>query len=87
MPEVVGGGYSEFWHCRRRYRVVKGGKASKKSTTTALNFLVRLMQNPEAKFEDVVKTAPSATTPVGANQDSPAPADSPRKFSPDDIDF
>ena len=51
---------------------------------TVLNVL---MQNPEARFEDVVKTAPSMTTPVGANHDSPAPVDSARKFTPDDLDF
>lgn len=26
LPDVVGGGYREFWHCRKRYRVVKGGR-------------------------------------------------------------
>ena len=38
LPEVVGGGYGAFWRCRRRYRVVKGGKASKKSSTAAIWF-------------------------------------------------
>lgn len=50
LAAVVGGGYSDFWTCRTRYRVLKGGKASKKSTTTALNFIVRLMQNPDANL-------------------------------------
>lgn len=50
LSAVVGGGYGEFWNCQKRYRVLKGGKASKKSTTTALNFLVRLMQNPDANL-------------------------------------
>ena len=50
LSAVVGGGYREFWHCKTRYRVLKGGKASKKSTTTALNYMVRLMQNPEANL-------------------------------------
>ncbi len=50
LAAVVGGGYREFWNSRRRYRVLKGGKASKKSTTTALNFIVRLMQYPEANL-------------------------------------
>ena len=36
---------------------------------TVLNVL---MQNPQARFEDVVKTAPSVTAPVGANHDAPA---------------
>ncbi len=50
LAQTVGGGYGEFWRCRTRYRVLKGGKASKKSTTTALNFLVRLMQTPDANL-------------------------------------
>lgn len=50
LAAVVGGGYGDFWNCRTRYRVLKGGKASKKSTTTALNFLVRLMQHPDANL-------------------------------------
>ncbi len=33
LPDIVGGGYGEFWRCRKRYRVVKGGKGSKKSST------------------------------------------------------
>ena len=44
LREAVGGGYDEFWRCRRRYRVVKGGKASKKSTTAALWFIANLMK-------------------------------------------
>ncbi len=50
LPLVVGGGYGDFWRCQTRYRVLKGGKASKKSTTTALNFLVRLMRYPDANL-------------------------------------
>ncbi len=50
LAAAVGGGYTEFWNSRRRYRVLKGGKASKKSTTAALNFIVRLMQYPDANL-------------------------------------
>lgn len=46
LAEIVGRGYRSFWHCRKRYRVVKGGKASKKSTTAALWFIVHLMKYP-----------------------------------------
>lgn len=46
LPEVVGKNYGEFWKCESRYRVLKGGKGSKKSTTTALNFIYRLMKYP-----------------------------------------
>ena len=50
ISEVVGGGYDSFWNSRKRYRVLKGGKGSKKSTTTALNLIVRLMKYPEANI-------------------------------------
>ena len=46
LSETVGGGYGRFWNDRSRYRVLKGGKASKKSTTAALNFIYRLMKYP-----------------------------------------
>ena len=44
ISEIVGQGYNEFWNSKKRYRVLKGGKASKKSTTTALNMIFRLMK-------------------------------------------
>lgn len=44
ISEIVGKGYDDFWNSKKRYRVLKGGKASKKSTTTALNFIFRLMK-------------------------------------------
>lgn len=44
LPQIVGGGYGDFWKSRKRYRIVKGGKGSKKSTTTALNFIFRMMK-------------------------------------------
>lgn len=50
LPEVVGGGYGAFWRCRRRYRVVKGGKASKKSSTAAIWFILHLMKMPGANL-------------------------------------
>lgn len=50
LAEVIGGGYRAFWNCRKRYRVVKGGKASKKSTTAALWFIVHLMKYPQANL-------------------------------------
>ncbi len=44
ISEIVGGGYDEFWNCKKRYRILKGGKASKKSATTALNLIWRIMK-------------------------------------------
>lgn len=48
LKKVVGGGYTNFWRFQGRYRVVKGGRGSKKSTTTALNTIYRMMQFPLA---------------------------------------
>ena len=48
LSNVVGGGYADFWHFKGRYRVCKGSRASKKSKTTALNIIVRMMQYPQA---------------------------------------
>lgn len=50
LSEIVGGGYGSFWNSRKRYRVLKGGKGSKKSTTTALNMIYRLMKYPESNI-------------------------------------
>lgn len=50
IADVVGRGYKAFWNTRARYRVLKGGKASKKSTTTALWFIFHLMKYPQANL-------------------------------------
>ena len=50
LPQVVGRGYRAFWDCKKRYRVVKGGKASKKSSTTALWYIVHMMKYPDANL-------------------------------------
>lgn len=50
IPDIVGGGYRQFWDCRKRYRVVKGGKASKKSSTAALWYILHLMKYPGANL-------------------------------------
>lgn len=41
--ELVGKGYREFWNFKGRYRLVKGGRGSKKSTTTALWYIYHMM--------------------------------------------
>ncbi|MGE6896831.1 PBSX family phage terminase large subunit [Priestia flexa] len=48
--ELIGQGYNRFWHNRNFYRVVKGSRGSKKSKTTALNFIYRLMKYPWANL-------------------------------------
>lgn len=50
LPDIVGGGYGDFWRFRGRYRVCKGSRASKKSKTTALWFIVNLMKHPAANL-------------------------------------
>ncbi len=50
LSELVGGSYGEFWNDKSRYRVLKGGKGSKKSTTCALNFITRLMKYPDSNL-------------------------------------
>lgn len=44
LKEIVGGGYEEFWKFRGRYRVVKGGRGSKKSCTASLWFISSMMR-------------------------------------------
>lgn len=48
LPEVIGKGYGTYWNYKGRYRVVKGSRASKKSTTTALNMIYRIMTYPDS---------------------------------------
>lgn len=48
LAEEVGKGYGEFWRCRKRYRIVKGGRGSKKSCTMALWLITNMMKMPLA---------------------------------------
>lgn len=56
LPEIVGKGYRDFWHFKGRYRALKGSRASKKSATTALNYIHNLMKYPDANLLVVRKT-------------------------------
>ena len=56
LPAVVGKGYGAFWRTKARYRVLKGGKASKKSSTTALWYIVHLMRYRDANLLVVRRT-------------------------------
>ena len=51
LPEVVGRGYGTFWNFKGRYRVCKGSRASKKSKTTALNLICRIMNRQKKKYQ------------------------------------
>lgn len=48
LPEIIGKGYGTYWNYKGRYRAVKGSRASKKSTTTALNMIYRIMTYPNS---------------------------------------
>lgn len=50
LQDVVGKGYKEYWNFKGRYRCCKGSRASKKSKTTALNFIYRIMKYPQANL-------------------------------------
>lgn len=50
LPEYVGKGYGTFWKWKGRYRVCKGSRASKKSKTTALWYIVNMMKYPDANL-------------------------------------
>lgn len=50
LPKLIGKGYKDYWNFTGRYRVCKGSRASKKSKTTALNFIYRLMKYPGANL-------------------------------------
>ena len=56
LQSIVGKGYAEFWHCKCRYRIVKGSRASKKSKTTALWIISNMMKYPEANTLVIRKT-------------------------------
>ena len=56
LPSIVGRGYATFWNNKNRYRVIKGGRGSKKSCTIALNYIYKLMQHPKANLVVVRKT-------------------------------
>lgn len=44
LPEIIGKGYKTFWNSRHRYRVLKGGRGSKKSTTASFWFPYNMMK-------------------------------------------
>ena len=48
LPQIIGKGYATYWSYKGRYKVVKGGRGSKKSTTTALWIIYNMMRYPLA---------------------------------------
>ena len=54
--ETFGGGYDDFVSFKGRYRICKGSRASKKSKTTALNIIWRMMKYPGSNTLVIRKT-------------------------------
>lgn len=46
LQEMIGKGYADFIKTRRRYRVVKGSRGSKKSKTTAIDLIYKIVSYP-----------------------------------------
>lgn len=44
LPKLIGKGYKSFWNFKGRYRAVKGGRGSKKSTTASFWFPYMMMK-------------------------------------------
>lgn len=56
LPDIIGKGYASFWNAKDRYRVLKGGRGSKKSVTTAYWYIYNIMKHPLANAVVVRKT-------------------------------
>ena len=56
LPDIVGKGYASFWNSKKRYRVLKGGRGSKKSATAALWYIFNTMKHSKANTVVVRKT-------------------------------
>lgn len=56
LPDIIGGGYGDYWRFRGRYRLCKGSRASKKSKTTALWYIYFMMLFPGSNTLVVRKT-------------------------------
>ena len=48
LPSKIGKGYATFWKFKGRYRVVKGSRGSKKSTTESMWIIYNMMKYPLA---------------------------------------
>lgn len=50
ISSIIGKNYNKFWNYKGRYRVIKGGRGSKKSTTAALWYIYHLLKYPDANL-------------------------------------
>jgi len=44
LPTLIGKGYKQFWNFKGRYRILKGGRGSKKSTTASFWYPYNMMK-------------------------------------------
>ena len=44
LPAVIGKGYKTFWNFKGRYRILRGSRGSKKSTTAAMWYIYNMMK-------------------------------------------
>lgn len=56
IADIVGKGYGKFWRFKGRYKVVKGSRASKKSSTQSLRVIYEIVSNPVINWLVVRKT-------------------------------
>jgi phage terminase large subunit len=56
MQKLIGKGYADFVNFKGRYRVCKGSRASKKSKTTATDYIKKMMQYPQSNLLIIRKT-------------------------------
>jgi phage terminase large subunit len=56
LQETIGKGYAPFWKFRGRYKLVKGGRGSKKSVTAAIWIIHHMMKFPLANTLVIRKT-------------------------------
>ena len=43
LQKLIGKGYNQYWHSKKRYVAIKGSRGSKKSCTTAIRFIKLIM--------------------------------------------
>ncbi|WP_064616388.1 PBSX family phage terminase large subunit [Streptobacillus moniliformis] len=56
LKDIIGKGYKTFWKSRKRYLVVKGGRGSKKSRTSALKVIIGIMKYVDTNALIIRKT-------------------------------
>lgn len=46
ISKTIGRGYNKIWNCKKFYKVIKGSRGSKKSVTTQIELIYKMMKNP-----------------------------------------